>query len=161
MKKRTRFTHLDEQGKARMVEVSEKTATRREATAVGKITMSPQVLRKITFGNVAKGEVLSIARIAGILAAKKTHELIPLCHPLVLDWIEISFKMDLDGIKIQSTVRSFGKTGVEMEALTAVSIAALTVYDMCKAIDKSMTLGPFYLARKSGGKSGLYIRNLS
>lgn len=152
------LTHLDQNGEARMVNVSEKSVTQREAVAVGKIRMGPAVIDLVRKRNMSKGDVLSTARLAGIQAAKRTDELIPLCHSLALDLIEVSFDVRHDCIQIQATVRSTGKTGVEMEALTAVSVAALTVYDMCKSIDKTMTIGPIFLMKKTGGKSGDFVR---
>ena len=141
-----------------MVDVSGKTSTLRAAEAMGKVQMKPEVVGILRSGHVPKGDVLSTARIAGIMAAKKTHELIPLCHPLKLEDIKIKFACVPDGVWIRSRVQSEGKTGVEMEALTAVSVAALTIYDMCKSVDKGMVIGPVCLARKSGGKSGLYVK---
>lgn len=157
---RTRLSHLDAAGKARMVDVGDKPATLREALAVGEIAIAPRVLRLIRSGRLPKGDVLAAARLAGILAAKKTADLIPLCHPLALDAVEVVFQTRRDRIGIRARVRTSGRTGVEMEALTAVSVAALTLYDMCKSADKGMTIGPVYLARKSGGRSGLYERRL-
>ncbi|CAN5506751.1 cyclic pyranopterin monophosphate synthase MoaC [soil metagenome] len=154
----TALTHLDEQGNARMVDVSGKDATTRIAVAKGRITMRKETLELIRWGMAKKGDVIAAARIAGIMAAKKTHELIPLCHPLMISSIAVDFAFDEAGtaIDIAATVKVEGKTGVEMEALTAVSVAALTIYDMCKAADRGMRIGDIRLAEKSGGKSGRY-----
>lgn len=154
------FTHFDDSGNARMVNVSEKGETVRQATAAGSITMSRQAYEMIRRGTVKKGDVLGVARIAGIMAAKKVDQLIPLCHPLVITGADIAFSFN-DAqctINIEATVSITGRTGVEMEALTAVSTAALTVYDMCKAVDKTMVISNIRLLRKSGGKSGLFVR---
>ena len=140
-----------------MVDVGDKLATRRTAEAAGKVRMGPKAAGLIRSGGAPKGDVLSVARIAGIMAAKKTHELIPLCHPLKLEDVRISFAFAREGVWIHSQVRCEGKTGVEMEALTAVSVAALTIYDMCKAVDKGMVIGPVFLTLKTGGRSGLYV----
>ena len=146
-----------------MVDVGEKEVTRREAIAHGKIRMSPAALRSIEEGTVAKGDVLGIARIAGIQAAKRTADWIPLCHPLPLEAIELELRPDsaLPGVEIEASVRVTSKTGVEMEALVAVSAAALTVYDMCKSIDRAMVIDEIRLLRKSGGKSGLFVADES
>jgi cyclic pyranopterin phosphate synthase len=154
----SKLTHLDEQGRARMVDVSAKDVTRREATARGRITMMPETLATITEGHAKKGDVLAAARIAGIMAAKKTHELIPLCHPLAISGVTVDFMPDhaAHAIEVTATVKVEGKTGVEMEALTAVSVACLTVYDMCKSADRAMRIGDIRLTEKSGGKSGHY-----
>lgn len=154
------FTHFDDSGNARMVNVSEKGETVRQATAAGSITMSRQAYDKIRQGTVKKGDVLGVARIAGIMAAKKVDQLIPLCHPLAITGADIAFSFN-DAqctIDIEATVSITGRTGVEMEALTAVSTAALTVYDMCKAVDKTMVISNIRLLRKSGGKSGVFVR---
>jgi cyclic pyranopterin phosphate synthase len=150
------FTHLNSHGEARMVDVSEKKDTVREAIAEGRITMSQECFQKIQEYKMQKGDVLGTARIAGIMGAKKTSELIPLCHILNLTKAEIDFEMEEDTCSIRAlcTVRTVGKTGVEMEALTGVSTALLTIYDMCKAVDRSMEIGSVRLLRKSGGKSG-------
>ena len=140
-----------------MVDISAKSPTLREATALAKVVTSRAVAMRIRSKSIQKGDVLSVARIAGILAAKKTHELIPLCHPLRLDCINLAFKIVGDGVWIRSHVKLEGKTGVEMEALTAASVAALTIYDMCKSVQKDMTNGPVCLMPKSGGKSGTYL----
>jgi cyclic pyranopterin phosphate synthase len=153
------LTHLDERGQARMVDVGEKPVTERVATARGIVKMKPATLRLISGGQIAKGEVLAVARIAGIQAAKRTSEWIPLCHPLALNGIRVDFTpRGRDRIEIEAQVRVSGKTGVEMEALTAVSAAALTIYDMCKAVDRDMTITDVQLIEKSGGRSGVYKR---
>jgi cyclic pyranopterin phosphate synthase len=154
----TKLTHLDEQGRARMVDVSAKDVTKREATARGRITMMSSTLAMITEGRARKGDVLAAARIAGIMAAKKTHELIPLCHPLAISGVTVEFTPDsaANAIEVSATVKVEGKTGVEMEALTAVSVACLTIYDMCKSADRAMRIGEIRLTEKSGGKSGHY-----
>jgi cyclic pyranopterin phosphate synthase len=141
-----------------MVDVSAKDDTRREATARGRIVMRPETLRLLLRGGIAKGNVLTTAQVAGVMAAKKTHELIPMCHPLLLTGIDVELAPDeaANAIEITATVRTTGKTGVEMEALTAVSVAALTVYDMCKAVDRGMRVEAVRLVVKSGGKSGDY-----
>lgn len=154
-----RLTHLDAAGRPRMVDVSDKADTQREAVAKGEILMQPDTLAAIRHGAVAKGDVLSAAQVAGIMAAKKTWDIIPMCHPLLLTSVQVEFELDeaRSAVKIRSTVRTTGKTGVEMEALTAVTVAALTIYDMCKAIDKTMQIGSISLVRKSGGRSGTII----
>jgi cyclic pyranopterin phosphate synthase len=148
------LTHLDEAGNAAMVDVSAKAATVREAVAEGRITMSDAALAAIRDGAVKKGDVLATARIAGIMAAKKTSELIPLCHPLMLSKVAVNFAFESDGIRVTAMSRLTGQTGVEMEALTATSIALLTIYDMAKALDKGMVIGDVRLLEKRGGKSG-------
>ena len=154
------LSHLDDKGAARMVDVGNKAETRREAIARGKITMQPETLALIQEGGLPKGDVLAVAQVAGIMAAKKTHQLIPMCHPLLLSKIGLSFKpqpADQNGpacVNIEAVVRVTGQTGVEMEALTAVSVAALTIYDMCKAVDKAMRVESVRLVKKTGGKSG-------
>lgn len=148
------LTHLDESGAARMVDVGGKRETARSATATGRIAMSAEALAAIRQGDAPKGDVLAAARIAGIMAAKKTAELIPLCHPLALDAVTLDFAFIEGGIEATANVSLTGRTGVEMEALTAVSIALLTIYDMAKALDKGMTIGPIRLIEKTGGKSG-------
>ena len=156
------LSHLDEQGRACMVDVGAKADAERIAVARGRITLQPETLALIQAGNVAKGDVLTVAQIAGIQAAKRTHELIPLCHPLLLTHIAVElFPCQAEGrawIGVQATVQTTGKTGVEMEALTAVSVAALTVYDMCKAADRAMRITDLRLVHKSGGKSGTWDR---
>ena len=155
-KNEKKFTHFDEKGNARMVDVSEKDITARQAVARGKIRVSEVVYRAIEEGRVAKGDVLTVATTAGVMGAKKTWELIPMCHILQLTGCSIQWEMDPEHLEIHCTctVRCNGKTGVEMEALTGVSTALLTVYDMCKALDKNMVIGQIYLAEKEGGKSG-------
>jgi cyclic pyranopterin phosphate synthase len=157
---KARLTHFDERGRARMVDVSSKAPSERVAVASGSVTVSKETMALIRAGQVKKGDVLSVAELAGIMGAKKTHELIPLCHPLALSAVSVSLKPDAARrrIGITATVKTTGPTGVEMEALTAVAVAALTVYDMCKAADRSMVLGDIRLERKSGGKSGTYER---
>ena len=154
----TKLTHLDESGAAHMVDVSAKADTVREAVAEGRIQMSAEVLQAIVEGSATKGDVLATARIAGIMAAKKTSELIPLCHPLLLSKIAVDFNFESDGIRATSRVRLTGQTGVEMEAMTAVSVALLTIYDMAKALDKAITITEIRLLTKSGGKSGDWVR---
>jgi cyclic pyranopterin phosphate synthase len=154
-----KLSHVDAAGHARMVDVSAKDDTQREATARGRIAMQPQTLALIASGGVPKGDVLAVAQVAGVMAAKRTHELVPMCHPLLLTGIDVRLEPD-DGassVQIEATVRTTGKTGVEMEALTAVTVAALTVYDMCKAVDRAMRIEDVRLVRKSGGKSGEII----
>ena len=154
----TKLTHLDESGAAHMVDVSDKADTVREAVAEGRIQMSANALQAIVEGSAKKGDVLATARIAGIMAAKKTSELIPLCHPLLLSKIAVDFNFESDGIRATSRVRLTGQTGVEMEAMTAVSVALLTIYDMAKALDKAMTITEIRLLTKSGGKTGDWVR---
>lgn len=151
-----KLTHIDSSGAANMVDVSEKDVTSRVATAEGRIRMLPETLALIQSGNAKKGDVLGTARLAGIMAAKKTHELIPLCHPLMLSKVSIDLEVDeaLPGIRVLATTKVSGQTGVEMEALTACSIACLTVYDMAKAVDRFMEIGEIRLVEKKGGKSG-------
>ena len=157
----TELTHIDEKGNAKMVDVSNKDTTSRIARASGYIKVSQDVIDAIKSDNVNKGDVLGVARVAGIMAAKKTSELIPLCHTLLLSQVTVDFHMDEANnvIKCESTVKLNGQTGAEMEALTAVSTALLTIYDMCKAIDKSMVIGDIRLEEKDGGKTGHYVRN--
>lgn len=151
-----KLTHLDDRGAARMVDVSEKSPTLREAVAAGEVWMQPQTLALIQSGGIPKGDVLAVARVAGIMAAKRTPELIPLCHPLPITSVEVDFSFDEERslVHIRARVRCTGVTGVEMEALTAVTVAALTIYDMCKAVDRGMRIQNIRLIRKSGGKSG-------
>lgn len=157
----TDFTHLDKEGKVRMVDVGEKTETRRVAIAGGRVSMKADTLARIMDAKVKKGNVLETARIAGVMAAKKTSDLIPMCHPLNITHARIDFSFDTvkSTIEIEGEVSLTGRTGVEMEALTAVSVAALTIYDMCKSYDKGMTISEIYLKSKSGGKSGNYTAN--
>ena len=152
------LTHLDAQGRARMVDVSAKDVTVRLATASGLVTMRPETLRLIQDGSAPKGDVLAAARLAGIMAAKRTAELVPLCHPLPLDSITVDLDCDQarGGVAITASCKTTARTGVDMEALTAVAIAALTVYDMCKAVDRAMVIGEVRLIHKSGGRSGTY-----
>ncbi|MEA3362266.1 MAG: cyclic pyranopterin monophosphate synthase MoaC [Thermodesulfobacteriota bacterium] len=155
------LTHFDKDGKAIMVDVGEKPLTVREAVAGGEIQMKPETLQQILAQQVKKGDVFAVARLAGIMAAKQTASLIPLCHPLPLSAVEIDFDSDPQRgrVTISATAKVTGQTGVEMEALTAVSVAALTIYDMCKAIDREMVIEAICLVKKSGGKSGTFIRN--
>ncbi|MBM7867380.1 cyclic pyranopterin monophosphate synthase MoaC [Heliobacterium gestii] len=154
------LTHFDEKGGARMVDVSLKGETRREAVARGRVLMHRDTFRRVRDGQIAKGDVLAVARLAGIMAAKRTSDLIPLCHPLFLTGVDVTFTLDElhSTVEIESRVKTTGKTGVEMEALTAVSVAALTIYDMCKAMDKGMVVSDIRLVEKIGGKSGHFIR---
>ena len=154
------LTHFNESGRARMVDVTDKSDTKRVATAFGKICMQPETLSMIEERRVAKGDVLAVAQMAAILAAKRTWEIIPMCHPLLLTGVDLSFciKREESSVEINATVTTTGKTGVEMEALTAVSAAALTIYDMCKSVDRGMTIETIQLQTKSGGKSGVYER---
>lgn len=153
------LTHFDENGRARMVDVSDKGETRRVAVARGKVEMQPDTLERIRQGQIAKGDVLAVAQVAGIMGAKQTSSLIPMCHPLGITGAELNFEIVPPGtIEIEASVKVTGKTGVEMEVLTAVSVAALTIYDMCKAIDKRMTISEIRLMEKSGGKSGHFVR---
>src|SRR5262245_24244723 len=155
-----RLSHLDERGRARMVDVSEKEITSRIAVARGTIHMQPKTLGLILDEKIAKGDVFSVARVAGIMAAKKTSELIPMCHPLSITSVKVELtpRQKPARVDIEASVRVSGKTGVEMEAMTAVSIAGLTIYDMCKAVDREMIIGEIRLIEKSGGKSGRFIR---
>lgn len=151
------LTHLDARGHPKMVDISAKPDTQREAVARGAVKMQAATLDLIKKGGMVKGDVLAVARLAGIMAAKRTPDLIPLCHPLLIGDIEVDFSLDEGGciVEITAKVRSIGKTGVEMEALTAVAVAALTIYDMCKAVDRGIKIEGIRLARKSGGKSGV------
>ena len=154
------LTHFDEHGASRMVDTSAKPETLREARASGLVRMAAETAKLIQNRELAKGDVLEVARLAGIMAAKRTGELIPLCHPLPITSAQVDFAFEgTDQLRIEATVRVFGRTGVEMEALTAVSVAALTVYDMCKAVDKSMTIERIRLEHKSGGRSGTFVRS--
>ncbi|WP_447977200.1 cyclic pyranopterin monophosphate synthase MoaC [Candidatus Nitrospira bockiana] len=159
------LTHFNESGRARMVDVSAKASTERVAVAQARVLLAPATLARIQQRAIAKGDVLAVAQVAGIMAAKRTPDLIPMCHPILLTSVDIGFKEepqpDADGlcsITITATVKTTGPTGVEMEAMTAVSVAALTIYDMCKAVDKAISVTDVYLLSKSGGKSGLYTR---
>ena len=155
-----KLSHVDEQGRVRMVDVTAKDVTRRVAAARGVVTMRAETLAAIAEGQIPKGDVLAVARIAGIMAAKKTSELIPMCHPLNISGVEVKLtpRQEPPSVEIEATVRIAGQTGVEMEALTAVSVAGLTIYDMCKAVDREMTVGEIRLVHKSGGKSGTFDR---
>jgi cyclic pyranopterin phosphate synthase len=154
------LTHFDDQGASRMVDVGEKAVTARLARASGRVRMLPATLQRIKDRGLAKGDVLEVARLAGIMAAKRTGELIPLCHPLPLDAISITFSYpDESTVAIEASVRVTARTGVEMEALTAVSVAALTIYDMCKAIDRGLAIEQIRLEEKSGGRSGHFVRD--
>ncbi|MDN8590261.1 cyclic pyranopterin monophosphate synthase MoaC [Paenibacillus sp. 11B] len=155
----SKLTHFNEQGRARMVDISGKESTVRTAVAVSKVTMNPATLEAIREGRIGKGDVLAVAQIAGIQGAKKTSDWIPMCHPLALTGVDIRFHDNgVDELQIEVTVKTEGKTGVEMEALTAASAAALTIYDMCKAMQKDMMIGPTMLNSKSGGKNGDFSR---
>ncbi len=155
-------SHFDETGASRMVDVGDKAVARRVARASGVVRMQATTLQMILDGDSRKGDVLEVARLAGIMAAKRTADLIPLCHPLALEAVRIDFSpVDQDALRIEATVEVTAKTGVEMEALTAVSVAALTVYDMCKSVDRGMVLGPAQLEAKSGGASGDFVRDAS
>ncbi len=155
------LTHLDEQGRARMVDVGEKPDSERIAVAGGAVYMQPETMRLIRAGALKKGDVLTVARVAGIMAAKRTSELIPLCHPIALTHIDVNLALseELNAVLITATARTIGKTGVEMEALTAVSVAALTVYDMAKAVDRGMRITDIRLLEKHGGQHGDYVRD--
>ncbi len=155
----SRFSHLDDAGRLRMVDVSAKPVTRRRARARGQVRASAETVAQIGSNRLAKGNVLEAARLAGIMAAKNTGQWIPLCHPLALSHVQLDFTVTDQGVDIEATTLAEGKTGVEMEALVAVSAAALTIYDMCKAIDRSMEIGNIRLMEKSGGRSGHFIRS--
>ena len=159
------LTHFNESGRARMVDVSAKDSTERAATAQATVFLQPETLEKIQRGKIAKGDVLSVAQVAGVMGAKRTPDLIPMCHPLLITSVDISFKEEsqpnhagLCAIQIFATVKTTGQTGVEMEAMTAATVAALTIYDMCKAVDRGMSFSDVCLLSKSGGKSGTYTR---
>ncbi|AGK95465.1 cyclic pyranopterin monophosphate synthase MoaC [Clostridium pasteurianum] len=154
------FTHINDEGRAKMVDVGAKAETEREAVVKGSIYMKRETLEKIKEGTIKKGDVLAVAQVAGIMAAKSTSSIIPMCHPIFITGCDISFNLDFEENKVDITcsTKTVGKTGVEMEALTAVSAAALTIYDMCKAIDRGMVIKDIRLMEKSGGKSGVYIR---
>ena len=154
-----KLTHLNSSGEARMVDIGEKAETRREAVATGRVTMKPETLEQIKAASLKKGDALAVARVAGIMAAKRTPELIPLCHPILLEDIAIDFDLSgKDSVGITATVRCHGKTGAEMEAMVATSVAALTIYDMGKSVDRGMSISEISLEGKSGGKSGVYKR---
>lgn len=154
------LTHLNRQGRARMVDVSEKDITARRAVAAGRVYMKPETLELVEKGGMKKGDVLAVAQVAGIMGAKKTSDVIPMCHPLNIEGIDINFEInrDLAAVDIRAEVTVSAKTGVEMEALTAVAVAALAIYDMCKAVDKEMIIGDIRLVEKSGGRSGKFVR---
>ncbi len=156
----SKLTHFNEEGRAKMVEVGHKLNTQREAICEGIIKMKPETLKRIIDHDIKKGDVLAVAQVAGIMSAKRTSDLIPMCHNIFLSGADVAFEIDEEKsrIIITATVKSTGKTGVEMEALTAVSVAGLTIYDMCKAIDKEMVISDICLLKKSGGKSGDYVR---
>jgi len=153
-----KLSHIDENGKAQMVDVGNKEDTKRSATASGKVFMSVETIEALKKQELQKGDVLGVARVAGIQAAKKTSDLIPLCHPLAVNFASVDFRIKESHVEIEATVKTSGKTGVEMEALTACSVTALTIYDMCKAMDKSVTIEEIKLLEKTGGKSGDWHR---
>lgn len=153
------FTHLDPLGRARMVDVTPKDPTHRRAIARGRVTMTPQTASAVAQGAIKKGDVLAVARIAGIQAAKRTSDLVPLCHPVMVGAVTVNFEINDDSIDVEAAVDTFDRTGVEMEALTACTVAALTIYDMCKSKDRSMVIGEVALWEKTGGKSGPYRRS--
>lgn len=153
------FTHLDPLGRARMVDVTPKEPTHRRAIARARVSMTPETASAGAQGAIKKGDVLAVARVAGIQAAKRTSDLIPLCHPLMVGAVTVNFEINDDSIDVETVVDTFDRTGVEMEALTACSVAALTIYDMCKSLDKSMVIGDVALWEKTGGKSGTYKRS--
>jgi molybdenum cofactor biosynthesis protein MoaC len=154
------LTHINEEGRAKMVDVSEKVDTVREAVAIGYVSMKKETLEKIKEGTISKGDVLAVAQVGGIMGAKNTPQIIPMCHPIMISGCDINFKMDFENnrVEIVATTKTVGKTGIEMEALTAVTTAALTIYDMCKAIDREMIINNIMLVKKSGGKSGVFER---
>lgn len=155
------LTHFNEQNRARMVDITEKQVTHRTAVVHSRVIMKPETLTRIKEGQISKGDVLAVAQVAGIMAAKKTADLIPMCHPLPLTGVDIQFTDNgVDTLQIEATAKTKGMTGVEMEALTAASVTALTVYDMCKAMDKEMIIGPTYLVAKEGGKSGTFVNDI-
>ena len=153
------FTHLDPLGRARMVDVTPKEPTHRRAIARARVSMTPETASAVAQGAIKKGDVLAVARVAGIQAAKRTSDLIPLCHPLMVGAVTVNFEINDDSVDVETVVDTFDRTGVEMEALTACSVAALTIYDMCKSLDKSMVIGDVALWEKTGGKSGTYKRS--
>ncbi|AWI05247.1 cyclic pyranopterin monophosphate synthase MoaC [Clostridium drakei] len=152
------LTHINDEGRAKMVDVSEKNDTEREAIAKGSIYMKEETLKRINDGGIKKGDVLSVAQVGAIMGAKNTSHIIPMCHPIMISGCDIRFNLDFENFKIdiEAITKTVGKTGIEMEALTAVSVAALTIYDMCKAIDRGMVISDIMLMRKSGGKSGVF-----
>lgn len=154
------LTHINEEGRAKIVDISEKKETVREAVAIGYVSMKRETLERVKEGSISKGDVLAVAQVGGIMGAKNTPQIIPMCHPVMISGCDINFKMDFENSRIEiiATTKTVGKTGIEMEALTAVSTAALTIYDMCKAIDREMIINNIMLIRKSGGKSGIFER---
>ena len=153
------LTHFNQEGRAKMVDVSDKSVTKRVAVARGSIKMKPETLELIRQGKIGKGDVLAVAQVAGVMGAKRTADLIPMCHPIPITGVDISFtELSDQEIEVEAVLKTTGVTGIEMEALTAVSVAMLTIYDMCKAVDKGMVIGPTYLTSKSGGKSGDFVR---
>lgn len=152
------FTHFNEQGRAHMIDVTQKPATQRTAVAAGRVYMNGQTLAAVKEGRVEKGDVLAVAQVAGILAAKRTWETIPMCHPVALTGVDLAFEWEQNAVCIRATTRCKGETGVEMEALSAVSAAALTIYDMCKALQRDMEISDIRLLQKTGGKSGTFTR---
>lgn len=154
------LTHINEEGRAKMIDVSEKGDTVREAVAIGSISMKRETIERIKEGTISKGDVLAVAQVGGIMGAKNTSQIIPMCHPIMISGCDISFRIDFENNKIEitATTKTVGKTGIEMEALTAVSTAALTIYDMCKSIDREMIINNIMLVKKSGGKSGIFER---
>ncbi len=154
------LTHINEQGRAKMVDVSHKEESSREAVAYGNVYMKKETLERIREGTIKKGDVLSVAQVAGIMGSKKTSDIIPMCHPIMISGCDINFNLNFEEnrVEIRATVKNTGQTGVEMEALTAVTLAGLTIYDMCKAIDREMIISDIVLMKKSGGKSGLFER---
>ncbi len=157
------LTHINDQGRAKMVDVSEKKETARVAVASGSISMKRETLERIKEGSIAKGDVLSVAQVAGIMGAKKTPDIIPMCHPIMISGCDINFSLNFEDNKVEitSTAKTIGQTGIEMEAITAVTVACLTIYDMCKAIDREMIISDIKLMKKSGGKSGLFERDIN
>lgn len=154
------LTHINEEGRAKIVDISEKKETVREAVAIGYVSMKRETLERVKEGSISKGDVLAVAQVGGIMGAKNTPQIIPMCHPIMISGCDINFKMDFENSRIEiiATTKTVGKTGIEMEALTAVSTAALTIYDMCKAIDREMIINNIMLIRKNGGKSGIFER---
>lgn len=154
------LTHINEEGRAKMIDVSEKGDTVREAVAIGSISMKRETIERIKEGTISKGDVLAVAQVGGIMGAKNTSQIIPMCHPIMISGCDISFRIDFENNKIEitATTKTVGKTGIEMEALTAVSTATLTIYDMCKSIDREMIINNIMLVKKSGGKSGIFER---
>jgi len=155
------LSHFNEEGRARMVDVGSKEDTQRMAIAQGELIMQPETLKLIKEGKITKGDVLAVAQVAGIMAAKQTNQIIPMCHPLMLTSVDLNFEInkEVHKITIKSKVKTVGKTGVEMEALTAVAVAGLTIYDMCKAVDRGITIKAIHLVEKTGGKSGHYLKS--